>query len=53
MQFTNLFMQYNIHGDLDHMIVRFIIMCTLHLHTLLTECYTHVYAYTADDTVDI
>ena len=32
---------------------QFSVMCTLHLHTLLTEYCTHVYSYIADDIVDI
>ena len=28
----------------------FFVMCTLYLHTLLTEFYTHEYSYIADDT---
>ena len=52
MQFTNLVRQYNIHGDPDYTIVRFIIMFTLHLHTLLTKCYINVYTYIVDDTID-
>ena len=52
MQFTNLVRQYDIHRDPDHMIVRFIIICTMHLHTLLTESCTHGYSYIADDTID-
>ena len=31
---------------------QFSTMCTVHLHTLLIECYTHIYAYIADDIVD-
>ena len=32
---------------------QFSVMYTMHLHTLLTECCTHVYSYIVDDTVDI
>ena len=32
---------------------QFSIVCTLHQHMLLIECYTHVYSYIADDTIDI
>ena len=28
-------------------------ICILYLHTLLTECCTHVYSYITDDTVDV
>ena len=54
--------QYAIHGSCeaiqytqgswsyDH---QFPIKCTLHPHTLLIECNTHIYAYILYDTVDI
>ena len=53
MQLTGLIRQYNIYRDPDYTIVRFIFMCTLHLHMLLTEYCTHVYSYIADDTIDV
>ena len=54
MQFTSLTRQYNVHKNPNHTIVRFVfMMCTIHLHTLLTECCTHIYFYIADDTLDI
>ena len=32
---------------------KFSIMYILHLHTLLAECYTYVYSYIVDDTIDL
>ena len=42
-QYTQEFLSYD---------YQFSIMCTLHLHTLLTECHTHIYSYIADKNVD-
>ena len=53
MKFTNLVRQYNIHEDPDHTIIRFIVICTLHLHTLHTEYCARVYSYIVDDIVNV